>query len=45
MATHPSIPAWETPWTEEPSRPLPMGPQKSLTCDGTQAIYTVQGPF
>ena len=31
MATHPSIPAWKTPWTEEPGRLLPMGPQKSLT--------------
>ena len=25
MATHSSIVAWETPWTEEPGRLLPMG--------------------
>ena len=31
MATHSSILAWETPWTEEPSRLLLMGSQKSQT--------------
>ena len=28
MATHSSIPAWEMPWTEEPSRPQSMGLQE-----------------
>ena len=28
MATHSSILAWETPWTEEPSGPLSMGLQR-----------------
>ena len=28
MATHSSILAWELPWTEEPSRLQPMGPQR-----------------
>ena len=28
MATHSSIPAWETPWTEEPGRLRPMGSQR-----------------
>ena len=31
MATHSSVLAWETPWTEEPSRPESMGSQKSQT--------------
>ena len=31
MATHSSVLAWETPWTEEPSRPESMGSQKSRT--------------
>ena len=30
-ATHSSILAWETPWTEEPGRLQSMGPQKSQT--------------
>ena len=29
MATHSSIPAWETPWTEEPRGLQPMGSPKS----------------
>ena len=29
MATHSSIPAWETPWTEEPDRLQSTGSQKS----------------
>ena len=29
MATHPSVLAWEIPWTEEPSRLQSMGLQKS----------------
>ena len=28
MATHSSILAWEIPWTEEPGRLQPMGPQR-----------------
>ena len=32
MATHSSTPAWETPWTEEPSRLQPMGSQR-VGCD------------
>ena len=31
MATHSSILAWETPWTEEPGRLQSMGSQKSQT--------------
>ena len=31
MATHSSILAWETPWTEEPGRLQSMGLQKSKT--------------
>ena len=31
MATHSSILAWETPWTEEPGRPQSMGSQKGQT--------------
>ena len=30
MATHPSIPAWEIPWTEEPGRLQFMGVSKEL---------------
>ena len=29
LATHPSILAWKTPWTEEPDRLQSMGLQKS----------------
>ena len=28
MAAHPSIPAWEIPWTEEPARLQSMGWQR-----------------
>ena len=28
MATHSSILAWRTPWTEEPGRLLSMGPRR-----------------
>ena len=28
MATHSNILAWETPWTEEPGGPQPMGLQR-----------------
>ena len=28
MTTHPSIPAWEIPWTEEPGGLQPMGSQR-----------------
>ena len=28
MATHSSILAWRIPWTEEPGRLQPMGPQR-----------------
>ena len=28
MATHSSIPAWKSPWTEEPGRLQPMGLQR-----------------
>ena len=28
MATHSSIPAWKTPWTEEPDGPQFMGSQR-----------------
>ena len=31
MATHSSIPAWETPWTEEPDGLQPRESQKSQT--------------
>ena len=34
MATHSSIPAWETPWTEEPGRLQSMGsPSQTRLCD------------
>jgi len=29
MATHPSIPAWKIPWTEEPGGLQSMGSQES----------------
>ena len=29
MATHSSVLAWSTPWTEEPSGLLSMGPQRA----------------
>ena len=29
MATHSRIPAWETPWTEEPGRLQSLGSQES----------------
>ena len=28
MATHSSIPEWKIPWTKEPDRLQPMGPQR-----------------
>ena len=31
IATHPSILAWEIPWTEEPARLQSMGSQRSQT--------------
>ena len=31
MATHPTIPAWEIPWTEETGGLQSMGSQKSQT--------------
>jgi len=31
MATHSSILAWRSPWTEKPGRPQSMGVTKSLT--------------
>ena len=31
MASHSSILAWETPWTDEPGGLQSMGPQKSQT--------------
>ena len=31
MATHSSVLAWETPWTEAPGRQESMGSQKSQT--------------
>ena len=31
MSTHPSILAWETPWTDEPGGLQSMGPHKSWT--------------
>ena len=31
MATHPTILAWEIPWTEEPGKLQPMGSQKGDT--------------
>ena len=31
MATHSSVPAWEIPWTEEPSGLQSMGSQESDT--------------
>ena len=33
MATHSSVPAWEIPWTEEPSRLQPMGRKESDTTE------------
>ena len=35
MATHSSIPAWKTPWTEEPGRLQSMGSQESDTTEVT----------
>ena len=35
MATHPSILAWRTPWTEEPGRLQSMGLQESDTTKRT----------
>ena len=29
VATHSSVPAWETPWTEEPGRLQSMGSQRA----------------
>ena len=29
IATHSSMPAWKTPWAEEPRGPQPMGSQKA----------------
>ena len=34
MATHSSILAWETPWTEEPGGLQSMGSQESDTTEG-----------
>ena len=40
MATHPSVPAWEIPWTEEPGGLQSMGSQESKYTINT-AIYTL----
>ena len=34
MATHPSILAWEIPWTEEPGGLQSKGSQESVTAEG-----------
>ena len=39
MAAHSSIPAWRTPWTEEPGRLHSMGLQES---DTTEQLSTVR---
>ena len=38
MATHSSILAWRTPWTEEPGRLQPMGLQSDTTEHPTLAL-------
>ena len=35
MATHPSLLAWRTPWTEEPGGLQSMGFEESDTTEGT----------
>ena len=40
MATHPSILAWEIPWTEEPGGLQAMGSQKSQAQFSSQATIT-----
>ena len=49
MATHSSILAWKTPWTEEPGGLQPMGGLKKLdmveqTCMHTYLLYTRKRP-
>ena len=39
MATHSSILAWRTPWTQEPGRILPMGCKESDTTERLTQIY------
>ena len=39
MATHSSILAWEIPWTEEPGRLQPKGPQKVLDVTEHEHIF------
>ena len=39
MATHSSILAWETPWTEEPGGYMPVSHKES---DTTEQLSTVQ---
>ena len=44
MATHSSILAWETPWTEEPGGLQSMGLQKSWTQLRDYRANNIQGP-
>ena len=42
VATHFSIPAWRTPWTEEPGGPQPIGSQR-VRHDRSDLAYTKLG--
>ena len=47
MATHSSIPAWEIPWTEEPSGLQSMGSQRVNTTEHSLMelfLYLVYSP-
>ena len=44
MATHSSLLAWETPWTEEHGGLQSMGSQKSQTRLSTWTTTTNEGP-
>ena len=43
VATHPSILAWEIPWTEEPGRLPSMGLEKSWTLLSESTTITTCG--
>ena len=42
MASHPSILAWDIPWTEEPGELQSMGVAKSWTQPGTEHRHTAE---
>ena len=49
MATHSSILAWKSPWTEEPGRLQPMGSQRvgyqRVTNTGDKGGFLIKHPF